>query len=53
MFQYPSQKSISVFGDRDNIASYEDRKTSPNILMFGGDENYLLLMGSRWRPGVI
>lgn len=45
MFEYPSQKSISVFGGRNNIASYEGRKTSPNIMMFGGDENYLLLNG--------
>ncbi|HEY6505793.1 MAG TPA: ABC transporter permease [Chitinophagaceae bacterium] len=45
MFQYPSKKSISVFGNRNNIASYKERKTSPNILMFGGDENYLLLNG--------
>jgi len=45
MFQYPSQKSISIFGNRSNIASYEERKTSPNLMMFGGDENYLLLNG--------
>jgi putative ABC transport system permease protein len=45
MFQYPSIKSISVFGNRNNIASYEERKTSPNIMLFGGDENYLLLNG--------
>lgn len=45
MFQYPSQKSISVFGNRNNIASFRERKTSPNIMMFGGDENYLRLNG--------
>jgi putative ABC transport system permease protein len=44
-FHYPSIKSISIFGNRDNIASYEERKTSPNLMMFGGDENYLLLNG--------
>jgi putative ABC transport system permease protein len=45
MFQYPAIKSISVFGNRNNIASYEERKTSPNVMLFGGDENYLLLNG--------
>lgn len=44
-FHYPSIKSISIFGGRENIASYEQRKTSPNLMMFGGDENYLLLNG--------
>ena len=44
-FHYPAIKSISIFGNRDNIASYEERKTSPNLMMFGGDENYLLLNG--------
>jgi putative ABC transport system permease protein len=45
MFQYPSVKSIYVSGSRNNIASYEERKTSPNIMLAGGDENYLLLNG--------
>jgi putative ABC transport system permease protein len=45
MFHYPSVKSISVFGNRNNIASHEQKKTSPNLMMFGGDENYLQLNG--------
>jgi putative ABC transport system permease protein len=45
MFQYPSVKSISIFGNRNNIASYEEKKTSPNLMLFGGDENYLPLNG--------
>jgi putative ABC transport system permease protein len=44
-FEYPSIKSIYVSGNRNNIASYEQRKTSPNIMLAGGDENYLLLNG--------
>ncbi|MFI5130740.1 MAG: ABC transporter permease [Chitinophagales bacterium] len=44
-FQYPSVKSIYISGSRNNIASYEQRKTSPNIMLAGGDENYLLLNG--------
>lgn len=45
MFQYPSIKSIYISGSRNNIASYEERKTSPNVMLAGGDENYLLLNG--------
>lgn len=45
MFHYPAVKSISIFGNRNNIASHEERKTSPNLTMFGGDENYLKLNG--------
>lgn len=45
MFDYPSVKSIYVSGSRNNIASYEERKTSPNVMLAGGDENYLLLNG--------
>lgn len=44
-FNYPATKSISVFGNRNNILSYKARKTSPNVTLFGGDENYLLLNG--------
>ena len=44
-YDFPGIKGISIFGNRNNIASHENRKTSPNILMFGGDENYLLLNG--------
>jgi putative ABC transport system permease protein len=44
-YNYPSTKSISIFGNRNNIVSHETRKTSPNVTLFGGDENYLLLNG--------
>jgi putative ABC transport system permease protein len=44
-YHYPAITSISVFGGRNNIVSCEDRKTSPNVMMFGGDENYLMLNG--------
>lgn len=44
-FDFPSIKSISLFGNRNNIVSHETRKTSPNVMLFGGDENYLLLNG--------
>jgi putative ABC transport system permease protein len=44
-YDFPGIKGVSIFGNRNNIASHENRKTSPNIIMFGGDENYLLLNG--------
>ena len=44
-YHYPSITGISVFGNRNTIISYEDKKTSPNVTLLGGDENYLLLNG--------
>ena len=44
-FTFPATKSVSIFGNRNNIASHESRKTTPNITLFGGDENYLILNG--------
>jgi putative ABC transport system permease protein len=44
-YDYPSVKSISILGTRSAIISYRDKKTSPNVMLFGGDENYLLLNG--------
>ncbi len=44
-YDFPSVRSVSLFGSRNNIASHETRKTSPNVMIFGGDENYLLLNG--------
>ena len=45
IYHFPSTKSVSIFGNRNNIVSHETRKTSPNVMLFGGDENYLLLNG--------
>jgi putative ABC transport system permease protein len=44
-YTFPSIRSVSLFGNRNNIVSHENRKTSPNVLLFGGDENYLQLNG--------
>jgi putative ABC transport system permease protein len=44
-FDFPGIKSISIFGNRNNIVSYQSRKTSPNVMLFGGDENYVMLNG--------
>jgi putative ABC transport system permease protein len=50
-FDFPSIKSISIFGNRNNIISHESRKTSPNVMLFGGDENYLALNGFSLESG--
>ena len=50
-YHFPSIKSISRFGDRNNLVSYESKKTSPNVMVFGGDENYLLLNGFNLQYG--
>lgn len=50
-FDFPSVKSVSIFGNRNNIISYKSRKTSPNVMMFGGDENYLALNGFNIQSG--
>ncbi len=44
-YHFPSTKSISIFGNRNNIVSHEERKTSPNVALYGGNENFLLMNG--------
>lgn len=44
-YDFPSVKSISIFGGRDNKISYDSHETSPNVMMSGSDENYLELNG--------
>ncbi len=50
-FDFPSVKSISLFGGRNSIVSYEARKTSPNVMVQGGDENFLALNGFSLETG--
>ena len=44
-FEFPATKSISIFANRNNIVSYQSKKTNPNVTMFGADENYLMMNG--------
>lgn len=45
-YQFPGAVAgVSTFAGRDNIISYQSLKTSPTVVMFGGDENYLYLNG--------
>ncbi len=44
-YRFPATVSISVFGGRNSIVSYQSKKTSPNVFMFGSDENYIDMNG--------
>jgi putative ABC transport system permease protein len=50
-YDFPSTRGVSLFGGRENIVSHENRKTSPNVTMYGGDESYLLLNGMSLQYG--
>lgn len=50
-YRYPAITSISIFASRNSIVSRESRKTSPNVVLIGGDENYLLLNGFTLEEG--
>jgi len=50
-YHFPATSSISVFANRNSLLSFNTRKTSPNVLLLGGDENYLLLNGFKLRSG--
>ncbi|MBM3432506.1 MAG: FtsX-like permease family protein [Bacteroidetes bacterium] len=42
-FDFLAMKSLSVFGNRNNLVSRGTAKTSPNVTLFGGDIHYLEL----------
>ncbi|MEO6454108.1 MAG: ABC transporter permease [Ginsengibacter sp.] len=44
-YTYPAMVSISLRGPRNAIVINEKTKTNPNVVIQGGDENYLLLSG--------
>jgi putative ABC transport system permease protein len=44
-FSYPSQVSLSIRGPRNVVVNNEKIKTNPNVVVQGGDENYLRLSG--------
>jgi putative ABC transport system permease protein len=44
-FEYPATVGLYMFGARDAIASMQSKKTSPNVRIWGIDENYIDLNG--------
>ncbi len=50
-FVFPAITSVSIFANRNTLVSYNGKKTSPNVLLMGGDENYLLLNAFKLAAG--
>lgn len=44
-YKFPATVGISIIGTRNATATFEDKKTNPNVALFGADENYLALNG--------
>jgi putative ABC transport system permease protein len=45
-YQFPGATAgLSSFAGRNTIVSYQSLKTTPNVFMLGGDDNYLYLNG--------
>jgi putative ABC transport system permease protein len=40
-FDFPAQVSMNIFGSQNAIVSSGNKKTNPNIRVYGGDENYI------------
>jgi len=44
-YHFAGQVGISNVGSRNAIVNFGSKKTTPNVFVFGGDENYLALNG--------
>jgi putative ABC transport system permease protein len=45
LYTFPSQVGLSIFGGRDFVVSFENKKTNPTVRNFGGDENFTDMNG--------
>ncbi len=50
-YQFAATAGVSVFSGRDAVVSFASKKTSPNVFLFGGDEQYLDLNGFNLQAG--
>jgi len=50
-YRFPARVGISVSASRNAIINFGSKKTTPNVSLFGGDENYLLLNGLELQAG--
>jgi putative ABC transport system permease protein len=50
-YKFPASTGLSVFANRNALISYETKKTSPNVFLFGGDENFVVLNGYKIKAG--
>src|SRR5688500_16002039 len=42
-FKFDAIAGVSVFALRNSVANFGSIKTNPNVILMGGDENYLVL----------
>jgi len=50
-YKFPSTTGIYVFNTRSATVSQGSKKTSPNVFLLGGDENFLVLNGYKLLGG--
>ena len=50
-YRFPAISGISILATREATITYNSFKTTPNITVFGGDENYILLNGLQIQMG--
>jgi len=51
LFTFPASTSLSVIVSGTSVAKYDNAKTNPNMLVVGGDANYLLNGGYEIEKG--
>jgi putative ABC transport system permease protein len=44
-YKYPARVGVSTIATRNAIINFGTRKTTPNVFLFGGDDNYIALNG--------
>jgi putative ABC transport system permease protein len=44
-YHFDATVGVSAFASRNAIVNYGTQKTTPNVFLFGGDENYITLNG--------
>jgi putative ABC transport system permease protein len=50
-YSFPATVSVSCIGTQIGVLKYESKKTNPNILIWGGDENYVQTSGHEVQTG--
>lgn len=50
-YHFPATTSITITVNRQTLVSFETKKTSPNVFLFGADQNYMLLNGFKLAEG--
>jgi putative ABC transport system permease protein len=50
-YKYPARVGVSTLASRNAIINYGAKKTTPNVFLFGGDDNYIALNGFSMNSG--